>query len=370
MKFRCIVSMISGVVLLCLIGVPMIAEAQEDGGEVDALQREVQKLQQRLDQLEEAQTETPTRAEETPAVSANGGDEGFESKDQSGNDPRAFGSKFMPYYRYTKLENDLEVHEMTLFGFLAFNSRFGLTYELPIAKHIDYSGVDAFKQATAGGCPPGSGAGNLPPIGSNSTELPFKDLECDGDVDGIGDLGLRFFLRPQSLEFPFGANKDKNISIIPAVEFTMPTATKDVLGGESFIVSPSVILVFDAPFDRIPFSLGFFAMMNFYDFHAWKDDSRGGTSRYRGRWFWMQPLSKPTPEFSIFDTSGLYVMTELQPVYDFKQDHFSFWVGPEFGKVAKPGLVFYAKPGIAVDPSESKGDRQWTMEVGFRYFFD
>ena len=84
----------------------------------------------------------------------------------------------------------------------------------------------------------------------------------------------------------------------------------------------------------------------------------------------MQPLSKPTPEFSIFDTSGLYVMTELQPVYDFKQDHFSFWVGPEFGKVAKPGLVFYAKPGIAVDPSESKGDRQWTMEVGFRYFFD
>jgi hypothetical protein len=189
-------------------------------------------------------------------------------------------------------------------------------------------------------------------------------------VDGIGDLGLRFFLRPQSLEFSFGENNDKNFSILPTIEFSMPTATKDVLGGESFIVSPAIVAVFDAPFDSLPFSLGFFAMMNFYDFHAWKDESRGGTSRWRGRWFWMQPLSKPTPEFSLFDTSGLYVMTELQPVYDFKQDHFSFWVGPEIGKVVKPGLVFYAKPGIAVDPSKSKGDRQWTFEAGFRYFFD
>jgi hypothetical protein len=313
---------------------------------------------------------TAQDVEETPAVSANGGEEGFESKDQSGNDPRAVGTKFMPYYRYTKLENDLEVHEMTLFGFLAFNSRFGLTYELPIAKHVDYGDVDAFKLAQAGDCL--AGPGGLPPIGAgpNAAELPFSDLDCDGDVDGLGDLGLRFFLRPESLEFPFGANKDKNFSIIPAVEFLFPTATKDVLGGEAFIVSPSIILVFDAPFDRVPFSLGFFALMNFYDFDAWKDDSRGDTSRYRGRWFWMQPLSKPTPEFGIFDTSGLYVMTEFQPVYDFEQDHFSFWVGPEFGKVVKPGLVFYGKPGIAVDPNKDKGDRQWTMEVGFRYFFE
>ena len=139
-------------------------------------------------------------------------------------------------------------------------------------------------------------------------------------------------------------------------------------------MSPAIVTVFDAPFDKLPFSLGFFAMMNFYDFHAWKDESRGGTSRWRGRWFWMQPLSKPTPEFSIFDTSGLYVMTELQPVYDFKQDHFSFWVGPEFGKVVLlegggkvQSMTFYAKPGWGWDPDDT--DREWTFETGIRIFF-
>ena len=38
-----------------------------------------------------------------------------------------------------------------------------------------------------------------------------------------------------------------------------------------------------------PFGLGFFAMMNFYDFDVFKDRRRSYTSRFRGRWFWMQP---------------------------------------------------------------------------------
>ena len=128
--------------------------------------------------------------------------------------------------------------------------------------------------------------------------------------------------------------------------------------------------MFDSPATKPPLGLGFFAMMNFYDFDAWKDDDRDDTSRYRGRWFWMQPLSMPTPEFSLFDTSGLYVMTEFQPIYDFEEDHFSAWIGPEFGKIAQPGHVFYAKPGFGIDPSASKGDRDWTFEVGYRYFFE
>ena len=92
------------------------------------------------------------------------GDEGFTSDDASGNDPREFSSKFMPYYRYTELENDLEVNEFTLFGFFAFNARFGMTYEWAVAKEVDYSDVDEFKQFQAGG---GGGGGGLPPIGPN-----------------------------------------------------------------------------------------------------------------------------------------------------------------------------------------------------------
>ena len=132
-----------------------IAAAQ---GEVDDLKRELKTLQERIDRLERSKATAPVAAPEQAAKAKQQGDGGFESKDQSGNDPRDFTSKFMPYYRYTKLKNDLEVHELVAFGFFAFTGRFGLTYELPLAKHVDYGSVGAFKSATAGGCPPGAGS--------------------------------------------------------------------------------------------------------------------------------------------------------------------------------------------------------------------
>ena len=70
----------------------------------------------------------------------------------------------------------------------------------------------------------------------------------------------------------------------------------------------------------------------------------------------------------IFNLAGLYLLTEFQPVYDFKEDHFSFWIGPELGKILKDGYIAYAKPGFGVDPDEDKGDRKFTFEIGFRYF--
>ena len=90
----------------------------------------------------------------------------------------------------------------------------------------------------------------------------------------------------------------------------------------------------------------------------------------------MQPLSAPAfadnPEdksFHIFDLSGLYAMTEFQPVYDFKESEFSFWVGPEFGKIIREGNIVYAKPGFGIAPDEQDGDRKWTFELGWLYFF-
>jgi len=292
------------------------------------------------------------------------------SKDASGNDPRDFGSKFMPYYHYMEMENDVEVNSFTVFGFFAFNKRFGMTYELPLAQEIDYSDVDAWKTLK------NSAPGTLPSTGPDPGSpggLPFSDLELDGNVTGMGDLGIRFFLRPRELETTF-MNGKKNFTGIPVVEFTLPTATDDLLGGETLVASPGIVLVFDLPFEKPPLGLAFIAMMNFYDFDLYKDNDRPDVSRYRGRWFYQQPLTKPAfadnpndKSFHIFDATGLYVMPELQPVYDFEEDEFSLWIAPEFGKVLREGTIIYAKPGWGVDNDED-GDRKFTFEIGFRYF--
>ena len=282
-----------------------------------------------------------------------------EASVKTGTDPRDFSSKLMPYYLYTELENGIKVNQMNFFGMHAFTGRFAMTYDIPLAKKIDYSDLGAFR-TLSGGIPSGSGFGEVPSGG-----VPFDDLDPDGDVIGMGDISLRFFLRPEQLEWSYDdgnkMGKKKGISLMPLVELLFPTATEDVLGGEAMIVSPGFVLVVDMPGDA-PFGLGFFAMMNFFDFDVYKDDSRGSTSRWRGRWFWMQPLSKPGPDL----TDGLYLLTEFQPVYDFNTSDFDFWIGPEFGKAMEWGAI-YAKPGWGIDTETE--DRDFTFEVGFRYFF-
>ena len=88
----------------------------------------------------------------------------------------------------------------------------------------------------------------------------------------------------------------------------------------------------------------------------------------------MQPLTMPAfmknPEdkrFHIFDTSGLYLMPEFQPVYDFENEQFNFWVGPEVGKILREGSIVYLKPGWGVLNGDDS-EREFTFEFGFRYF--
>ncbi len=279
-------------------------------------------------------------------------DEGFTSDDASGNDPREFSDKFMPYWRTVELDNGFESTQFTLFGFKAFNPRFGMTYEWSIAQEFDYTGMST---------PPGPAGPGL-----------------DGNVVGSGDLGLRFFLRPRQWESSF-MDGEKNISIMPLVELLVPTASDDFIGEDKFIVSPGFVFVMDMPFKSPPLGLGFFAMMNFYDFDAWDEKTEASgyvrTERYRGRWFWMQPLAKPAfvknpddTSFHFFDLSGLYLLTEFQPVYDFVTDDFDFWIGPEVGKIIKEGFILYAKPGWGIDKDHDLQDRDFTFEVGMRFF--
>ena len=246
-------------------------------------------------------------------------------QDATGTDPRVFSDKWMPYYRYTELENGLTQHDLTAFGTFRFSDRVGMFYELPLAQYRDFSDV------------PGVPAGT--------------------DAIGMGDIDLKFLWRPEALEFSYGKEGKMSASVLLGTDFLLPTATDDLLAGDALLFAPIVAFVFDMPLH------GFVAMLNLYFFDVYKEDSASKTSRYVGKWFYMQPLTKPGPWWG-----GLFLLPEFQPIYDFETDDFSAWIGVEFGKMLAPGKIAYVKPGWGVDNSEDT-DRESTFEVGYRWFF-
>jgi hypothetical protein len=246
-------------------------------------------------------------------------------QDATGTDPRVFSDKWMPYYRYTKLENGLIQQDLTAFGTFRFNDRVGMFYELPLAQYRDFSDV------------PGFASGD--------------------DAIGMGDIDLKFLWRPKALEFSYGNEGKKSASVLLGTDFLLPTATDDALAGDALLFAPIVALVFDMPLH------GFIAALNLYFFDVYKEDSAPKTSRYVGKWFYMQPLTKPGPWWG-----GFFLLPEFQPIYDFETEDFSAWVGVELGKMLAPGRIAYIKPGWGIDNSEFT-DRESTIEVGFRWFF-
>lgn len=266
-------------------------------------------------------------AEDAPVQAPEGS-----SGDATGTDPRDFSNKFMPYYLYTELDNGVKVNQFNLFGMVAFTSDLAMTFDWSVYKDVNYSSVV-------------------------DSGFPGSDSES-----GYGDLGLRFFYKRPEWGGKVG-NQGETWSLMGGFEVTLPTASDDlVLGGDTTILSPMLVIVTDIPGEP-PFGLGFLAFMNFFDFDVDQGKYGSDVTRYRGRWFWMQPLSKPGPAL----TDGLYMLTELQPVYDFETDEFDLWMGPEFGKIIRDGHVGYIKPGWGFSPDPT--DRKFTLEVGYRYFF-
>jgi hypothetical protein len=176
-------------------------------------------------------------------------------EDATGTDPRSFSDKWMPYYRYTELENGLVQQDLTAFGTLGFSPRVGMFYEVPLAQYRDFSDIPGVSQGT--------------------------------DAIGMGDIDLKFLWRPEALELTYGKEGKMNASVLLGTDFVLPTATDDALGGDAFLFAPIVAFVFDMPF------YGFFAALNLYYFDVYKKDSAPNTSRYVGKWFYMQPLTKP-----------------------------------------------------------------------------
>jgi hypothetical protein len=223
------------------------------------------------------------------------------------------------------LENGLVQQDLTAFGTLGFSPRVGMFYEVPLAQYRDFSDIPGVPQGT--------------------------------DAIGMGDIDLKFLWRPEALELTYGKEGKMNASVLLGTDFVLPTATDDALGGDAFLFAPIVAFVFDMPF------YGFFAALNLYYFDVYKKDSAPNTSRYVGKWFYMQPLTKPGPWWG-----GFFLLPEFQPIYDFETKEFSSWIGVELGKMFAPGRIGYIKPGWGISNSELT-DRKSTIEVGFRWFF-
>jgi hypothetical protein len=246
-------------------------------------------------------------------------------EDQTGTDPRSFTDKWMPFYRHSELENGMTQQDVTAFGSLGFSPRVGMFYEVPLSQYRDFSDVS--------GVPSGT------------------------DAIGMGNIDLKFLWRPAALDFSYGKEGKKSGSVLLGTDYVFPTANDDALGGDAFLFAPIVALVADMPFH------GFIAALNLYYFDINKEDSAQETSRYVGKWFYMQPLTKPGPWWG-----GFFLLPEFQPIYDFQTDDFSAWIGVELGKMFAPGRIAYIKPGWGIDNSEST-DRKSTIEFGFRWFF-
>ena len=296
-----------------------LSEKQVVADERVAVTREEQVQQDVSKEVVEKYTEVKKAAKKEKVAKA-------AKADATGTDPRVFSDKWMPYYRYTKLENGLTQQDLTAFGTMRFSDRVGMFYELPLAQYRDLSDV------------PGD-----PPAGT--------------DAIGMGDIDLKFLWRPEALEFSYGKEGKMSASVLLGTDFLLPTATDDALAGDALLFAPIVAFVWDMPL------YGFVAMLNLYFVDVYKDDLAPKTSRYVGKWFYMQPLTKPGPWWG-----GLFLLPEFQPIYDFETNDFSAWIGVEFGKMLAPGKIAYIKPGWGIDNSEDT-DRDSTFEVGFRWFF-
>jgi hypothetical protein len=256
-----------------------------------------------------------------------------EEKVEMGTDPRDFAPKFMPYYRTTELENGYKQQDLVMFGMLALTPKVALTYEIPIAQERDASDID------------------FGPGGPSTNE--------EKKETGLGDSNVRLLARLGSW-----AGGDW----ITGAQLDIPTSSSDYIGSNQLSLGPNLTYVTDLDFWPGPGA--FFAMMNFYFFDVFEtSDPNNPTqnssdrSQYVGRYFFMLPLTNP----DLGALGGLYLLPEVQPVYDFETDDFSLWIGPEFGKMISEGNIIYAKPGWGIDNTEG-ADREFTFEIGYRLF--
>jgi len=127
---------------------------------------------------------------------------------KTGTDPRDFSFKWMPYYRYTELDNGLIQQDLTAFGTVPFSPELGMFFEVPVAQYRDFSDIEGVAAGT--------------------------------DAIGVGDIDLKFMWNPKALGFNFGKDGTKSGSWLFGTDFVLPTATDDLLAGDALLFAPIV----------------------------------------------------------------------------------------------------------------------------------
>ena len=117
------------VALFTLYGLP-VAVAQEGGEQPNASQEEIAKYEEIKELAKEKRIDAAVQENKT------------------GTDPRDFSLKWMPFYKYTELENGLTQQDLTAFGTVPFSRRLGMFFEVPIAQYRDFTDVPGFPPGT------------------------------------------------------------------------------------------------------------------------------------------------------------------------------------------------------------------------------
>jgi hypothetical protein len=283
------------------------------------------------------------------------GEGGGEVQD-NGTNPASMGFKFMPYYRYTELNNGIKsIDALTLFTLLPFKpiSPFSaFVLEWPVMKSFDGGAVaedilrDIADGAENGVLPCG------PPTCAAPRIFPIEGIARGFDITGVGDFRTRYL---QGIKMFQGKKPGASTVLMVGVDVMMPAASDPILGDETWYGSP----IFAHIHNLNPES--FFAFLHFY-FFDWT--AKSGTENkdigfYMGRYFFQKAWSK----------AGYYVLPELQVIYDNESaDDWSVMLMPELGKSWRAGglgMTGYIKPGWAIDgPDEA--ERRFSVEFGIR----
>ena len=295
--------------------------------------------------------ETPPEAGEGPPG------EGEEDVADNGTNPASMSFKFMPYYRYTELENGIKAGEnITLFTLLPLplTPFTALVLEWPVMYSMDFGSlaVDLVKEIEGGLPEEGVRIPCGPPTCAAPRPLPIEGIVRGFDITGNADFRFRLL---QGLKM-FEHGEGSSTVLMAGIDLMAPAASDPVLGDQTWYGSP--ILAHIHNFNPTTFA----AFLHFYfsDWAQHKDFERADIGFYMGRYFFQKA----------WPSSGYYMLPELQIIYDNKSDaDWSVMFLPEVGKTWRSGetvVTGYIKPGwtfTSPDPFE----RRFSVEFGMRF---
>ncbi len=175
----------------------------------------------------------PQGGGEAPA----GGPPGGEEVQDNGTNPASLGFKFLPYFRYTELDNGVKaIEDLVLFAMLGLPKISPFTavvLEWPVSKTLDFGSIAEEILSLPGEvvtvpeipCAPPLCGGNLP------FPLPVEGVARGFDISGVGDFRLRYL---QGVKMIPGKKEGAATVLLVGLDVMTPAASDPILGDESW----------------------------------------------------------------------------------------------------------------------------------------